>query len=561
MSHKNIFKGLVLSLGFFALQSCDSDYTSAGSDIIGGGDYKVESYLVKDIKAYSQATGPVEANKLPEFSIGSLKDDFFGTVSNSLVLDLSTDIASFTKLNNSAVFDSVYLYIPFYNAIPDKLEDNIYNYNLRSLYGDGTFSLKVYQNTYLISLDNPIGGGSIYFYNNDFGIFNNNTTGVVLNDSFNAEQNTHVAFNRAAINIFKYDEDGRIETDSEGKEIVKDRLSPGFWLDLNREYFQKFFIDNQEGLASSDLQRNIFRGLNLQASNNGSKGAIGLLALGQGYLRATYEQDEVKTDAEGTETTEKVRGEIKFSLANFAGSSTGSLAATSNNIINLSQSENDQSYKSKVENSNKDLGDEAIYLKGGEGSIGVIELFTEDDFSELKALRDADILINDAFLTVHVKREVMENSINPPRLFLYNFDNSTVLADFSSDSSTDKNIYGGEFIAEKDADAEGAEDKDGSKREAFTYRIRVREHIQYLLQSDVVRSPKLGLAVSNEFTNTLSELRFKKIETPITNVPRDITTIPSFSITTPLGTVLHGTTNGVPEGSKMQLEIFFTKIK
>ncbi|MHC5309739.1 DUF4270 domain-containing protein [Myroides sp. LJL116] len=560
MSQKNIFKGLVLSLGFFALQSCDSDYTSAGSDIIGGGDYPVETYLVKDIKAYNQATGPVEANKLPEYSIGSLSDDFFGTVSNSLALDLSTDISAFTKLNNTAVFDSVYLYIPFYNALPEKLEEETYNYKLGSVYGDGSFNLKVYQNTYLISLDNPIAGGSIYFYNNDFGLFDNNNTGVVLNDSYKAVQNTHVEFSKAAINIYKYDKDGKIERDEEGKEIVKDRLSPGFWIDLNMSYFQKFFIDNQASLANSDLQKNAFRGLYLKASSNGSKGALGLLALGQGYLRATYEQEETKTDAEGTETKEKVRGEIKFSLANFAGSSSGSLAATSNNIISLTQSENDQSYQSKVENSNKDLGDDAIYLKGGEGSLGVIELFTEDDFSELKALRDMDILVNDAFLTVHVNRNIMENSINPPRLFLYNYDDSTVLADFASDSSNDKSSYGGEFIAVQEVDEEN-QDQEISKREVFTYRIRVREHIQYLLQSNIVRSPKLGLVVSNEFTKTVTEFKFMKIETPITNIPRDIATIPSFSITTPLGTVLHGTTNGVPEESKMQLEIFFTKIK
>ncbi len=551
MNQKNIFKGLFLSLGFLALQSCDSDYTSAGSDIIGGGDFEVESYVVKDIKAYSQQTGPVETTSLPEFSIGSLNDDFFGNVSNSLALNLATESTNFTELNQTAVFDSVYLYIPFYNSVPDKLEDNIYSYTLNSVYGDGDFDLKVYQNTYLISLDNPINGGDIFYYNNDFGLFNDNNTGVVLNDSFIALQNKNVSFNKNAINIYQYDESGTIEVDDSGNAIVKERLNPGFWIDLNKAYFQDFFLSNIDALANADTQSDVFRGLYLKASSNGSKGAIGLLALGQGYLRATYTKDQVNVDAEGNQTTEKVRGEIKFSLAHFGGSTTGSMVATNNTIINLMQSTNDQGYAGMLSASDKQAGDASLYLKGGQGSLGVVEIFKQNDFEELKNLREQNLLINDAFLTVYVDKQVMGNSINPPRLFLYNYDDSQILADFANDASTDKSTYGGEFI----------EQKEDSKRESFTYRIRVREHIQSLLESDVVRSPKLAIVVSNEFTSTVNELVFKKLKDPISNVPQDINSIPSYSVTTPLGTVLHGTSSAVPVGSKMKLEIFFTELK
>ncbi|MHC5200999.1 DUF4270 family protein [Myroides sp. LJL119] len=552
MSQKNIFKGFILSLGLIALQGCDADFNNTGSDIIGGGDYSVESYVVKDIKAYNQPTGAVESSKLPEFSIGALKDDFFGDVSNSLALNFSANSVDFNALDNTAVFDSVYVYIPFYNTVPDKLEDEFYTYKLNSVYGEGNFDLKVFQNNYLISLDNPIAGGSIYYYNNDYSLFNDNHGGMMLNDSRMGMQNSYVSFNNTAINIYKYDEQGAIETDDDGKPIVKQRLDPGFWLDLNLKYFQDFFINNREALADSELFGNVFRGLYMKASTNGSQGAIGLLALGQGYLRATYERTQTKTDSEGNETSEKIRGEIKLPLANFGGASSGSLANTSNSIINLMSTTNDQGYLGAIANPNKELGDELLYIKGGQGSMAIIELFKEDDFQELKTLKEQEVLINDAFLTVHVNRDIIgENTINPPRLFLYNYDNSSVIADFANDSSLDKNVYGGEYVKKAD----------DSKREPYTYRVRVRDHIQTLLDSDKLASPKLALVVSNEYTSTMNELSFKKLKTPIVNVPQDVTTIPSYSVTCPLGTVVYGTNSSVPQQSKMELEIFYTKIK
>lgn len=552
MNQKNIFKGLFLSLGLVALQSCDTDYNNAGDDIIGGGDYSVESYLVKDIKAYNQETGAVAATKLPEFSIGALDDGFFGNVSNSLALNFTPSVTEFKDLDQTAVFDSVYVYIPFYNSVPEKLEEENYLYKLNSVYGTGNFDLKIYQNNYLISLDNPIDGGAISYFSNDYTLFDDNHNSYVLNDSRLGMQNKGVGFNQYAINIYQYDEDGMLETDEDGKPIVKERLDPGFWIDLNKGYFQDLFVNNREALSDSELFQNVFRGLYLKASSNGSSGAIGLLALGQGYLRATYERTVTKEDDKGVETTEKVRGEIKLPLANFGGASSGSLASTTNSIVNLMSQTNNQGYLGAIANADKQQGDASLYIKGGQGSLAVIELFKENDFAELQALKDQEVLVNDAFLTVHVDRNFMgEGSINPPRLFLYNYDNGSVLADFSNDSSLDKNIYGGEYI----------EKKDDSKREPYTYRIRVREHIQSLLDSDKLASPKLALVVSNEFTSTMSELSFKKLQTPIVNVPQDVTTIPSYSVTCPLGTVVYGTNSSVPVESKMELEIFYTKIK
>lgn len=541
MDKKNIIRGLFLALGFVALQSCDKDYTETGNDIIGGGDYDVQSYVVKDLKAYNQAYGPVETSRLPEVSLGSIKNGVFGTTSNSIALNFADNISSFGELNETAVLDSVYLYIPFYNVELEKKEENISTYKLNSTYGSGSFDLKVYQNGYFLSNDNPVEGGSNKYYNNSIANFESNKASILLNDSPNSTQNTNVIFNNKGINIYKKGENGETTAD------LKSTLAPGFWIDLNKEYFQKFFVENRTKLASTDYFQDIFKGLFLQASPNSSKGAIGLINPAQGYLRATYSQDQKSKDADGKEVTTKVRGEIKLSLLSFAVSGDSNLANSSNILVNLMNTNEDDVYKQMIANPNKTNGDDQLYLKGAEGSVAVIDLFQSNDFEELKKLRDQKVLINDAFLTVHLDQEAMQDVIAPERLYLYNFDDGTNIADFLNDSGTTKPIFGGNLIP---GDDKGKQDK-------YSYTFRVKDLIQNLIKGKTIKSPKLALTVSNSYTNTIKQTNFKTLQTPITNQPTDVKTMSSVSITSPLGAVIYGNTEAAGK-KRMKLEIFYT---
>jgi hypothetical protein len=197
-----------------------------------------------------------------------------------------------------------------------------------------------------------------------------------------------------------------------------------------------------------------------------------------------------------------------------------------------------------------------LYIKGGEGSIAIVDLFSKNDYAELKKLREDDILINDAILTVYVDENAMSNNINPKRLYLYNYDDEVSLVDFSNDTNTNssylKAVFGGIFQEEnKDKNLEGN-----------LYRFRITEYLRSLIKSkDFKKSPKLALSMANDYNSSfLNYIKNQTLESPIDNSPNDIKTIPAFSVSCPVGTILYGA-NTQTEGKKMKLEIFYTKTK
>lgn len=549
MNPKNIIKGAILSLGLITLQSCDKDFSQTGSEIIGGGDYAVETLDIQDIKAYNISYGAVEATRLPEISLGALKNGDFGAVENSIVLNFGQQNAAFSKINETAVIDSVYLYMPVAYAKVKKKEDDITTYELPFTYGTGSFDLKVYQNGYLLTNDNPVSGGFNSYYSDNNSLFDLNLASEKLNNDFSHEQNTNVIFNEIGKNIFEKDEEGNIKYDDKGNPIVKSVIPPSLNITLDLPYFQKLFVGKRQELANNFIFEDILRGLYLKASVNSTTGTISLIDVPNSYLRATYSQKITTTDKEGVETTKDERGEIKLSFIT-SSSASGTVATSTNIVVNLMNNTQDQSFISNIEKSNPATGDSHLFLKGGDGSVSIIEILKENDNALLKELRENKILINDAFITIHVDKEEMKDKINPKRLFLYNFDDSTIIADYTNDSSTNKEGYGGLFINE---DVEN--DKEG-----YTYTFRIKDHIINLLKAKDVRNPKLGLVVFDDLTFIAYQSAFKSLKTPIENEPRIVKGIPTGAVTTPLATKVYGTHN-VTDDKKMKLEIFYTKIK
>ncbi|MEZ4786688.1 MAG: DUF4270 family protein [Flavobacterium haoranii] len=68
----------IISAVFLTLLSCDKDYNSIGSNIIGEGNYNFEKYEAQNIKAYTKATGAVQSNNLPVNALGAYLNPFFG---------------------------------------------------------------------------------------------------------------------------------------------------------------------------------------------------------------------------------------------------------------------------------------------------------------------------------------------------------------------------------------------------------------------------------------------------------------------------------------------------
>src|SRR5690606_9003962 len=172
--------------------SCDKDYNTIGSELVGEGDYDFEMYSVENIKAYSKATGPVQSNNLPVNSLGVYNNPYFGTTVASFVSQIDLERANPTIGYNPEV-DSVYLYVPYFYE-PDFITnsdgsrefvlDSVFNYNENQ-----TFNLELFVNGYELNDFDPNENYEIAqkYYNDQNSDIENNK-GVLLNTSLNTSQ-------------------------------------------------------------------------------------------------------------------------------------------------------------------------------------------------------------------------------------------------------------------------------------------------------------------------------------------------------------------------------------
>ncbi|WP_374958929.1 DUF4270 family protein, partial [Gilvibacter sp.] len=137
---------------------------------------------------------------------------------------------------------------------------------------------------------------------------------------------------------------------------------------------------------------------------------------------------DTDTDGDGDTTdTITIEDEVGF---NFQGITVNVFDADYNPAIELLLADQDTTN-----------GEPYLYLKGGEGSIGVIELFGPDtdgdgEPDQLTELKANDWLINEANLEVFVDTDQVPGGNNEPdRLFLYDMDNRRVLIDYELDNT------------------------------------------------------------------------------------------------------------------------------
>lgn len=550
MNQNRIIKGLLLILGVISLQSCDKDFSTVGGNIIGDGNLGIDTYNVQDIVAYNQAYGAMDTKNLMETPLGALKSDIFGDNTSSIVTQLSFDKSAFDGIGDNAKIDSVYVYIPYFSEF-DKTEENTRLYKLNNVYGNASFNLEVYQNGYYMNSANVNDGEDKKYYSDNANTFDSNIVSPLLNNK-DASQNTAFNFKNTDIIIPQIDKDGNIVIDdATGKPKAKVTLAPGMWLDLDKNYFQEQWFDKKEQFVDEGAFKDLFRGLYFKATNNSTSGAIGLLQLSKGQFVISYTYDSKSKDKDDNEVITPKKATLTLNFVSNAASNNPNL--NGNVATNLFHRTENHQYTDAIKTANKKLGDEKLYIKGNEGSLAVVELFKDNDGEELQKLRDMDILVNDAILTVHVDKSLMKDEANPPRLQLYNYDNQEYVADFALDSSTLGSIvkpYYGGFFEKEDLD---------NNKEGFVYRIRISQHIMNLIKNKDAKNSKLALIVANEYnTGLMGNMMFKSLKNDIPNTPSDIKIINPFTIGCPIGTVLYGT-NGTDSKTKMKLQIFYTK--
>jgi hypothetical protein len=561
---KSIFK--ISSLLLFVLFiSCDKDFNSLDSDVIGEDHFKLEHEEVS-LVAYSKATGPVQTNNLPLNALGVYNNAKFGVTKAHFVtqVELGTENPSF---GYNPVIDSVYLYVPYFSEIKSTETSGERIYELDSIYGNaetGKFKLSVVENGYYLRDFDPSDNlqTSQKYYSNDKSLIDPFKGTEILNNSSTTSQNNEFYFSKKELYIYKTNGAG-LYVDSNGAvlsnqndvslRVIKERKTPGMWLDLKNSFFQQKIIDATatENLFNNNSFKNYFRGLLFEVEEiNAGQGALAILDFSRAELKILY-----KASADPTvENPNPVRTRRNFSLKMGYNSS----STLRNNSINFIEHTNSSDYTSGLAAANEVTGSERLYIKGGNGSVAFIDLFNATELATLRNnVANNNWLINDARLTFFVDKSQMLNvDTEPERIYIYDATNNIVLLDYTYDSSSSSNpknnkvVFGG--IIQREVD----ETKKGIK-----YTVRITEHIKSVLKvnsdGEYMDNIKIGISV----TESINLVSTAMLKTPFTANGLEIKSIPLASILNPLGTVLFGNviTNPLDEDKKLKLNIYFTK--
>lgn len=548
----NTITKAVLLLFAFTFISCDKDFNTLGSDIVGDENFNFEKYTVANLNSYLKPTNAVQTNNLPINGLGIYNNPVFGTtkahfVSQIEMVNQNPNIGFNHFVDNR---DSVYVYIPFFSTLKSTDANGARTFELDSVYGDenAKFNLKVYENGYTLrDFDPSTNNQTAQKYFSDFKpTIDSYKIGQPLNNG-PVSQNTEFAFNKNEIVIYKtngngeyYDSDGGLTTDP-AKFVVKERKLPGIWLSLERTVFKTKILDAVEDgkLFNNNTFKQHFKGLYFEVEENvANQGQLAKLDFSQAELVVQY---HYYTADNITDETLALKSSLSFQMG-YAQTGT-----KKSNCINLLEFPNiNLEYQSSLEST---ASQEIHYLKGGvNGSVVYIDLFND---SELAMLRDKNWLINEANLVFYVDQDKMSTAKDEPqRAYLFDATNDRPLSDYYGDVSTSTNskfnkfIYGG--ILEKSSNDKG-----------FRYKFRITNYINNVLNGtnpNTNGNSRLGLVV----TENIGVISNAYLKNPILIGSDETELLPVAAVMNPLGTILHGT-QSTDVTKKLKLEIYYTE--
>ncbi|MFD0990726.1 DUF4270 domain-containing protein [Mariniflexile jejuense] len=545
---------LVFSLLLASFLACDKDFSVIESNVLGeqNANFFTDSVSFQ-IAAYNKKLEALQINGLSSTLLGVYNDPAYGQTIASIVTQLvpSTYAPDF---GDNPVIDSVILTIPYFNRITGTNEDGSTKYTiLDSLYGrksDGSvkqFKLYIYQNKYLIRDIDPFSN------TNERQNYFSKADGTVLNGSSN------INFDSPSLKgNLVYATDSIVPSSNPtktsigtGTNKVTTQSAPALRIKLQNPFWKTAIID-QEGsssLSSASEFSNYFRGLYFKAEPFNGDGNMILLNLASTNANITiYYSKDSSVAGEKTQASYVLR---------FTG-----------NILNTFN--NDYSTVPFL-NGDRTTGDEKLYLKGTEGSMAVVDLFSGANALET-FLNDYRIpigngnykkdangnyilkrLINDAQLIVY-EDETMPTQAKYTngddyhkydRLYAYDIKNNIPVDDYSSDPTVNNTSapYFSTYFHLGLRNTNAAVSK---------YKIHLTEHLNNILLRDSTNT-KLGLTLSSN-VNLVGNAK-------ILNSTDEVTSVPTVSIITPRGTRLYGTKSNVPANRKMKLKIFYTNTK
>ena len=538
---------LVLCLTLIFAQSCETDFTSLDSDVINSNNaINFETNSIEyPIVTHSKIVDPVQSNNLPSFLLGYNNHAIYGESTSSFVGQMVPDQYS-PDFGDNAVLDSVILTIPYFSRGIETSDEDDITYELDSVYGGSPIKLSIYRNNFFLRSFDPYGefdDSQKYYSNGSLSDLESISQGQ-LEGELLFEINDFVA-SANQINL--------TELDTLDVPFVSQKIAPAlrFRLDTpNDNYWQNLIFENEDDpvLLSENNFKEFFRGLYIKVEGINSEGSMMLLNLASTNTNLTihYTSDTPITDETDTSNEDDITSYQNDYVINFSGV-----------LLNIF----DNNFSVDVSNSDEVNGDENIYLKGGEGYIGVIDLFNGtvenemgdqvDAFDHFKSFFYDDIsdsslkLINEAYIEFYVNQDLnLENE--PDRIFVYNYEQNMSLIDYFIDQSVSSTTINAKInhlqpLQRVDDDPEG---------QGIKYKIRITEHLNNIILQDSTNA-RLGLGIINDIAAT----SFFSI---LNDDDDDDLQLASGTILSHKGTVLHGN-QSQQEDKRPKIKIYYTE--
>ena len=368
---KNILQNIaILTLLFIGFISCEKDFASIDSDVVNSDNATNfnTDFLQFPVRAYNKNIVPFQTNGLPVNLLGYYNDAVYGNSTVNFVGQM-TPTAYNPTFGENIVVDSIVLTIPYFTRNTDTDDEGNNTYEIDSIFGNTPIRLSVFENKFFLRDFNPdeeFDAVQNYFSNgtsssNDL-ISSSNLEGQLLyqDDAFLPSSD------EIRLTTIELDENGDPVLDEDNNPVtsITLRQPAGVRLLLDNpggSYWEDLIFNREDGpeLSNENNFTNHFRGIYLKVEAMDVEGTMMMLNMASTNTNLTiyYTSDIENNDDTGTDT--EIEAEAGEFVLNFTGNG---VSLYDNNLISIPDGDEIN-------------GDENIYLKGGEGSMAIVDLF------------------------------------------------------------------------------------------------------------------------------------------------------------------------------------------
>ena len=539
----NFFKILLVAL---IITSCEKDFASFDSGVINSDNainFSTNS-VEYSLTSRSKMVNPVQTNNLPSFLLGSYNHPQFGRSNSSFVGQMVPSEYNH-DFGDNVVLDSVVLTIPYYSRGIDTSEEGDITYEIDSVYGDSPIKISVYRNNFFFRTFDPFSD-----FDTSQSYFSNGSLSVEeVIDSGQLEGELLFEIDDF---VPSADQINLTQIDTTGNPYVAQRIAPALRFKLNNpneNFWESNFFENEgnQVLTNEPNFKEFFRGLYIKVESS-SDGSMMLLNFASSNTKLTihYTSDNTNIGDSDTGSVDEIETNQHEYVMNFSG-----------NLINLFENET----VVDVDLMDQTNGNENIYLRGGEGIISTIDLFSGttigDDGEEISEfdlfkdffydeISDEPIrIINEAYIEFFVNQGFSNND-EPERIYLYNYEQNSALIDYFLDQSVSSLTINAKINHLEPLVRDSLDDDRGIK-----YKIRITEHLNNLILRDSTNA-KLALGV---ISDVASVQNFKILGD---NSESENKSLASGVILSPKGTILHGNLSLDIE-KRPKIKIYYTE--